>query len=61
MALYAPDVAMCHLILRIHRDGERLLTATVRVAALDAEGFRPTPIPPSLYPSLKALETPAQD
>ncbi|RDZ29552.1 tol-pal system-associated acyl-CoA thioesterase [Lysobacter silvisoli] len=45
----------------IHRDGERLLTATVRVAALDAEGFRPTPIPPSLYEPLKALETPVQD
>ena len=41
---------------RIVRDGELLLTAQVRVAALDAATFRPTAIPPPLYEQLKALE-----
>lgn len=40
----------------IVRAGDRLLTAQVRVAALDADGFRPRPIPPPLYDQLKALE-----
>lgn len=40
----------------IHRDGELLLAASVRVAALDADGFRPCAIPPPLYGQLKSLE-----
>jgi len=38
----------------IRRGGERLLTATVRVAALGTD-FRPTPIPQPLYDELNAL------
>lgn len=38
----------------IRRGGERLLTATVRVAALSTD-FRPTPIPQPLYDELNAL------
>lgn len=41
------------------RDGERLLTAKVRIAALDAAGFRPTPIPAALHAQLAALEVSA--
>jgi acyl-CoA thioester hydrolase len=40
----------------IHRGDELLLTATVRVAALDAGGFRPQAIPQPLFDELKALE-----
>lgn len=40
----------------IHRDGDLLLTASVRVAALDAGEFRPRAIPAPLYDRLKALE-----
>ena len=40
----------------IHRGDELLLTASVRVAALDAAGFRPRAIPPLLYGQLKSLE-----
>lgn len=40
----------------IHRDDELLLTAQVRIAALDAGGFRPRAIPQPLYDQLKALE-----
>lgn len=42
----------------IRRDGELLLTAQVRVAALDRRGFRPRAIPQPLYDELKALERP---
>lgn len=42
----------------ILRDGERLLAATVRIASLDAAGFRPAPIPPALHARLAALEHP---
>ncbi|MGO4222566.1 tol-pal system-associated acyl-CoA thioesterase [Lysobacter sp. TAF61] len=42
----------------IGRGGDLLLTAQVRVAALDADGFRPRPIPQPLYDQLKALERP---
>lgn len=42
----------------IERDGVRLLDAEVRVAALDADSFKPRPIPAALYPLLKSLETP---
>ena len=48
----------------IERDGVRLLDADVRIAALDADSFKPRPIPAALYPLLKSLETPpdaAQD
>ena len=38
----------------IRRGGERLLTATVRVAALGTD-FRPAPIPQPLYDELNAL------
>lgn len=41
------------------RDGVTLLTARVRVAALDAGGFRPKAIPAGLHTQLKALERPA--
>ncbi len=41
----------------IHRGDDLLLTATVRVAALDAAGFRPQPIPQPLYDELKAHES----
>ncbi|AWV08201.1 tol-pal system-associated acyl-CoA thioesterase [Marilutibacter maris] len=40
----------------VRRDGELLLTAQVRVAALEAGSFRPRPIPGPLYGLLKALE-----
>ena len=40
----------------VRRGDEVLLTATVRVAALDAAGFRPRPIPQLLLDGLKALE-----
>ena len=40
----------------IHRGDELLLTASVRVAALDAGAFRPCAIPSPLYEQLKALE-----
>ncbi|RNF84222.1 tol-pal system-associated acyl-CoA thioesterase [Montanilutibacter psychrotolerans] len=43
---------------QVRRGDEVLLTAKVRVAALDAEAFKPRPIPPSLYEQLKSLETP---
>ncbi len=41
----------------IVRDGTRLLDAQVRVAALDAEGFKPRPIPDALYEELKRFES----
>ena len=41
------------------RDSVILLTAQVRVAALDAGGFRPRAIPAGLHTQLKALERPA--
>ncbi|MHB8911194.1 MAG: tol-pal system-associated acyl-CoA thioesterase [Lysobacter sp.] len=44
----------------IHRGGELLVTASVRVAALDAGGFRPCAIPAPLYDQLKALEQAVQ-
>ena len=40
----------------VRRGDEVLLTATVRVAALDAAVFRPRPIPQPLLDGLKALE-----
>lgn len=40
----------------IARDGLRLLDAEVRVAALDADTFKPRPIPGTLYEQLKSLE-----
>ncbi|MBU8975500.1 MULTISPECIES: tol-pal system-associated acyl-CoA thioesterase [unclassified Lysobacter] len=42
----------------IRRGGDVLLTAQVRVAALDAAGFRPRGIPSPLLEELKALERP---
>lgn len=42
----------------IECDGVRLLDAEVRIAALDADSFKPRPIPAALYPLLKSLETP---
>ena len=39
------------------RDGTRLLDAQVRVAALDAAGFKPRAIPDALYEQLKPLES----
>ncbi|MFC0679908.1 tol-pal system-associated acyl-CoA thioesterase [Lysobacter korlensis] len=40
----------------VGRGDEVLLTATVRIAALDATGFRPRAIPQPLFDQLKALE-----
>ena len=42
----------------IRRGDEVLLTAQVRVAALDAAGFRPRGIPSPLLDELKSLERP---
>lgn len=39
----------------IERDGERLLDAQVRVAALSGRGFRPRAIPQPLFDQLNAL------
>lgn len=52
------DCRRASLVFRqtIHRGGELLLTAGVRIAALDAGGFRPRAIPQPLYEQLKALE-----
>lgn len=43
----------------IDRDGVRLIDATVRIAALDAAGFKPRPIPEPLRSQLLALVEPA--
>lgn len=40
----------------IHRGDAPLVIASVRVAALDAGGFRPRAIPSPMYEQLKALE-----
>ena len=40
----------------VHRGGELLVDAQVRVAALNASDFRPRAIPESLYEELKSLE-----
>jgi acyl-CoA thioester hydrolase len=40
----------------IHRGGELLLDAEVRVAALSASDFRPRAIPDALHDELKSLE-----
>lgn len=45
----------------VQRGGESLLTARVRIAALDAAGFRPRAIPQPLYDQLKALEHEPRD
>ena len=42
---------------RIVRDDELLLTAEVRIAALDADTFRPRGLDDALYDRMKALET----
>ena len=48
------------LVQSIRRDGELLLDAEVRVAALSASRFKPVAIPQPLHDSLNALvETPA--
>jgi acyl-CoA thioester hydrolase len=44
----------------VRRDGEVLVAAEVRVAALNAGDFRPRAIPASLYDHLKSLETNAE-
>ena len=41
----------------IHRDGELLLDAEVRVAALNASDFRPRAIPDALHDELRFLES----
>ena len=53
------DCRRASLVFRqsIDRGGERLLTATVRIAALDAATFRPAPIPPALHAQLADLQT----
>ncbi len=45
----------------IRREGELLLTAHVRIAALGAGDFRPRGIDDALYDMLKSLETPESD
>jgi acyl-CoA thioester hydrolase len=42
------------------RGGTRLLDAEVRVAALDADTFKPRAIPDALYEELKPLESKAE-
>ena len=44
------------IVQEIRRDGELLLDATVRIASLDAAGFKPRAIPVELHDQLKALE-----
>ncbi|GAB3335007.1 tol-pal system-associated acyl-CoA thioesterase [Marilutibacter aestuarii] len=43
----------------VRRGDEVLVVAQVRIAALDAAGFRPRAIPQPLYDQLKSLETPS--
>ena len=45
----------------ILRDGELLLDAEVRIAALDASTFRPRAIPEPLYQALNRLVEPGAD
>ena len=54
------DCRRASLVFRqaVVRDGERLCEATVRIASLDAAGFRPTAIPPALHEQLKSLQSP---
>ena len=42
------------------RDGELLLSAEVKVAALSASAFKPKPLPDALYESFKQQESPPQ-
>lgn len=42
---------------QVRREGELLLAATVRVAALDPQSFRPRAIPQPLLDELTALQT----
>ena len=44
------------IVQEVRRDGELLLDATVRIASLDAAGFKPRAIPVELHDQLKALE-----
>lgn len=44
----------------IRRDGDLLVDAEVRVAALSAADFRPQAIPDALFAQLKSLETSAE-
>jgi len=44
----------------VRRDGDLLLDAEVRVAALSTSDFRPRAIPDALYTQLKSLETSAE-
>ena len=44
---------------QVRRGDELLLDAEVRVAALDASGFRPRGLPEALYNELKPLESQA--
>jgi len=44
----------------IRCDGRLLLDAEVKVAALDADGFRPRGIPETLYEELGSIEQGAQ-
>lgn len=45
----------------VRRDGDLLVGATVRVAALSGSGFRPRPIPEPLLRELQALQAIEQD
>lgn len=45
---------------QIRREGDLLVDAEVRVAALSAAGFRPQAIPDALFAQLKSLETSAE-
>ena len=46
---------------RIERDGQLLLDAQVRIAALDASSFRPRAIPDALYLELNRLVEPGAE
>lgn len=54
------DCRRASLVFRqaVLRGGERLCEATVRIAALDAAGFRPAAIPADLHAQLTSLQTP---
>lgn len=54
------DCRRASLVFRqaVLRDGERLCEATVRIASLDAAGFRPAAIPAGLHEQLKSLQSP---
>ena len=60
MALRQCRRASAVFVQDIRRDGDLLVDAEVRVAALSAADFRPQAIPDALFAQLKSLETSAE-